>query len=229
MAAEDELDILAGEYVIGALPPEERAAFEQRLTGEPELARRVAEWETRLAPLSEELPALAPPPEVWQRIRRSIAEPPRRAARVAWWDRLGVWRGWAVAATASALALLALLLAVPPAPEPELLAVLDDPEGRPLWVVQASSDASRLLARPLAEGAPAGRVPELWLLREGQVISLAILDSTGTSERAVQGPARGMLRPGDRLAVSIEPPGGSPTGRATGPVVSRGVLVAEPL
>jgi anti-sigma-K factor RskA len=229
-AAEDELDILAGEYAIGALPSEERAALEQRLAGEPELARRVAEWETRLAPLSEELPALTPPPEVWQRIRRSIAQPPRPAARAAWWDRLGLWRGWAVTATAAALALLGWVLATPPpAPGLELLAVLDDPNGRPLWVIQAAPDASRLIARPLEEGAPAGRVPELWLLREGQVISLGILASTGTSEPAVQGPARGELRPGDRLAVSIEPPGGSPTGRATGPVVSRGGLVAEPL
>ena len=37
-----------------------------------------------------------------------------------------------------------------------------------------------------------------------------------------------MLQAGAMLAVSLEPPGGSPTGQPTGPVVSTGKLVADP-
>jgi anti-sigma-K factor RskA len=227
MAAEDELEVLAGEYVLGSLAADERAAVERQLLEDADLAQRVAAWRESLGPLSLDLAPVKARPELWWRVRRSIAERQRAVPRDPWWRRVGFWRGWAVSTTAAALALLVFALATR-APAPELLAVLDDPEGRPLWVVRASSDASRLVARPLAEGAPPDRVPELWLLREGQVISLGLLDREGTSQRAVAGPAEGALRVGDRLAVSIEPPGGSPTGRATGPVVSRGVLVAEP-
>jgi anti-sigma-K factor RskA len=111
------------------------------------------------------------------------------------------------------------------------VAVLSNPEGRPLWVVRASADESRLLARSVAEGAAADRVPELWLLRgEGQApVSLGVLDPAGVNRRSLAEPAQRALEPGDALAVSLEPPGGSPTGAPTGPVVSTGVLVAEPL
>ena len=45
MAAEDDLDVLAGEYVLGTLAPDERAAVERRLLDNPDLAsarRRLA-------------------------------------------------------------------------------------------------------------------------------------------------------------------------------------------
>ena len=38
MAAEDDLDVLAGEYVLGTLAPDERAAVERRLLDNPDLA-----------------------------------------------------------------------------------------------------------------------------------------------------------------------------------------------
>ena len=226
MPGEEDVDLLAGEYVLGTLPADDRLALERRLPGDAELARRIAAWQERLAPLREEISSVSAGPEVWQQINRSIGAP-QRSTLPAWWERLDLWRGWAVATTGAALALLAMLL-VRQMPTPLLVAVLDDPQGRPLWVVRATGDASRLIAEPLGEGAPSDRVPELWLLRDGQVISLALLDASGRSRRSVAGPARGELRVGDRLAVSIEPPGGSPTGRATGPVISRGVLVDEP-
>ena len=52
MAGEDDLDVLAGEYVLGTLAPDERAADDRRLLDNQELALRVAQWEARLAPLS---------------------------------------------------------------------------------------------------------------------------------------------------------------------------------
>ena len=54
MAGGDDLEALAGEYVLGTLSAEERLAVQQRLLDSPDLARLVAEWEDRLAPLAED-------------------------------------------------------------------------------------------------------------------------------------------------------------------------------
>ena len=62
MAAEDDLDLLAGEYVLGVLAPDERAAVERRLLDNPDLAARVAAWQVRLAPLAEDLAPVTPRP-----------------------------------------------------------------------------------------------------------------------------------------------------------------------
>lgn len=231
MAGEDDLDLLAGEYVLGTLPPEERQAVERRLLDSPELARRVAAWERHLAPLSQDLPPLTPSPRVWQQLRRSVAaqQPtvPRRG-RPSLWSSLGLWRGLAGVATAAALCLAALLLALPP-PPPQLLAVLGDGGGRPLWVVRAAAGADDLAAAALGTGPPAPQVPQLWLIPPGGTpISLGLLHAEGVSRHGLAVPKGTRLRQGDTLAVSLEPPGGSPTGLPTGPVVSTGVLVPEP-
>ena len=73
MAGEDDLDLLAGEYVLGTLDLADLQAVERRLLDSPELARRVAAWELRLAPLAEDLAPVTPPPQVWRRLRRTIA------------------------------------------------------------------------------------------------------------------------------------------------------------
>lgn len=228
MAEDDLPEVLAGEYVLGVLDAAERAAFELRMVREPALSRLVEEWQARLLPLDEGLAPVEPRPEVWRRIAQSIQPrqpPPRRVG----WNRLALWRGWALAATAAAFGLM-VLLGVERAPAPQLVAVLNDSNGQPLWIVSAGSDASRLVARPL--GAPDGqaRVPELWLLpRDGRPpVSLGVLDRQGNNRRSLPAPAQALLEPGAGLAVSLEPPGGSPTGQPTGPVVSSGALLTQP-
>lgn len=230
MAGEDDLDLLAGEYVLGTLDLADLQAVERRLLDSPELARRVAAWELRLAPLAEDLAPVTPPPQVWRRLRRTIAarggEPAAPGPR--WWNRLGLWRGWAAAATAAAAA-LALLLLVPAAPQ-QLIAVMSDPDGRPLWVVRAGESGSPLLARPIEGAGSAGQVPQLWLAQpQGPPLSLGLLERDPEGRQALTPPARARLEPGALMAISLEPPGGSPTGAPTGPVVSHGVLIAEPL
>ncbi|MEK0082261.1 anti-sigma factor [Benzoatithermus flavus] len=224
MAGAEDLDALAGEYVLGVLSHDEHLAVQRHLLDDPELARRVAEWEARLAPLADDLPPVMPRPELWWRLRRTIAGR-RRPPEPRWWQRLGFWRGWAVAATGAAAGLAALLLLTPPTPG--LVAVLTDPQGRPAWVVRVSAEGRGYLAQALDIATPAQRVPELWLLAPGRApVSLGVLEQAGPSRHALTRPMQ--LQPGATLAVSLEPPGGSPTGQPTGPVVSTGVLVRDP-
>ena len=49
----DELDGLAGEYVLGTLSADERAAAEARYAADAEFRRLVSDWEARLQPLAD--------------------------------------------------------------------------------------------------------------------------------------------------------------------------------
>ena len=66
---------------------------------------------------------------------------------------------------------------------------------------------------------PAGRSFELWLLpRHGAPISLGVA-RPGRVLYALPRTAEAALAQTKGFAVSVEPPGGSPTGQPTGPVV----------
>ncbi len=226
MAAEDDLDLLAAEYVLGLLSADECTVLERRLAQDPKLAARVEGWQARFAPLGEDATPVTPRPQVWQRIRRSIGPGrSRRASRS--WSRPWFWRGWAALATAAVLALA--VFTFQPAPAPQLVAVLTNADGDPIWVVGAAPEGL-IRARPLASGPEAARVPELWLLPVGaqRPVSLGVLDPAGDNRRSLQALPPDALQAGGLLEVSLEPPGGSPTGLPTGPVISKGFLVAPP-
>ena len=68
----DDLDALAGEYVLGTLNGQQRRALEQRLPHEPDLQAAVDRWEARLLPLNDLAPAQQPSEQLWPRIERSL-------------------------------------------------------------------------------------------------------------------------------------------------------------
>ena len=225
MAGPDDLDALAGEYVLGTLSSDERAAVERRMLDNPALATAIDDWQERLSPLAECLAPVIPRPEVWQRIRRTVTDR-GRVVRSSWWNRVGVWRGLAGLATAAAVAVVAFVLVTAP---PQLIAVLNDAQGRPIWLLRTAEDDRGLLTRLLGDTPPAERVPELWLLpADRPPVSLGLLEPAGDNRRPLTPEVERMLQAGAMLAVSLEPPGGSPTGQPTGPVVSTGKLATDP-
>jgi quercetin dioxygenase-like cupin family protein len=68
----DSLDLLAGEYVLGTLRGDARRRFAERLARDPALARLVAAWERRLAPLAESVPPAPPPAGARAAIERRL-------------------------------------------------------------------------------------------------------------------------------------------------------------
>lgn len=244
-------DALAGEYVLGTLPADERAAFEARLAREPDLARAVASWRERLAPLADAVAPVAPPPDLFSRIearldarsrpaerpQASLAEPVsldevRRLRRAL--------RGWRIAAgglgALAAAAVLALAVLAPgvfgpgvfgPAepPQERYVAVVDRGGALPALIVQVDVAQGLVRVRAPAAEAPPDRDLELWLVAEGgDPRSLGLVRDAADIRLE---PAVARAAPGATLAVSVEPPGGSPTGAPTGPVVYTGVLIPQ--
>jgi quercetin dioxygenase-like cupin family protein len=66
-----DVDIAAGEYVLGMLSTEQRHRFEQRLEKEPALRGQVARWEILLTRLEVGNQA-APPANLWSRVERTL-------------------------------------------------------------------------------------------------------------------------------------------------------------
>src|SRR5690349_24612825 len=88
-------DRLAAEYVLGTLRGAARRRFDALLPAHPTLRAAVAEWQERLAPLSQSVRAVEPPARVWQGVERRLFgtdAAPRR-----WWQRVGAWRALSAA------------------------------------------------------------------------------------------------------------------------------------
>lgn len=211
-----ERDALAGEYVLGTLDAREAARVRALMDTDAALAAAVAEWEARLAPLQSLAPPEAPPHGLWARISESLDPAP--AARRAWrfpWPAFGIGAG-AVAAG------LAAVLLLRPAPEPALMTVLLTSQDQPAWLVEAARGELRLAALnlpPVAEG----RVMQLWALPQGETAptSLGLVPEGG---RMVVTPRTLRPTPGMLIEITLEPPGGSPIGRPTGPILFIGRL-----
>lgn len=239
-------DLLAGEYVLGVLDAQARASAEARIARDPGFARLVAEWDIRLAPWFAEFPTAEVPAHVWPRIRTALGWTPVAAKPEGLWHSTGFWRG--AAALAAVVAIVAVLAGrmpvedtrespvvvaptpAPPVPVPvaEALPVttLAHADGAPAWLASVDVAQGRVLVVPVpAELDSEGRVAELWLIPEGGApASLGLLPHDRT--RAVEVPAalQAALVAGATLAVSLEPPGGSPGNAPTGPVVASGTL-----
>ena len=61
MTEEDDIDGLAGEYVLGSLDAAERRQVDVRLQTDASLAAAIAAWERDLAPLSDQGQGVTPP------------------------------------------------------------------------------------------------------------------------------------------------------------------------
>ena len=107
MMADDDIDGLAAEYVLGSLDPAERAEVNSRRRADISLAASIEAWQRRLNPLSESAPGISPPPELFDsilsRISGKTGQPIVAAQVIALPRRRKSWRR-IIAVGASALA-----------------------------------------------------------------------------------------------------------------------------
>lgn len=221
MSGTDEIpddNALAAEFVLRLMSDEDRRSFAARVASEPALAALVRAWEADLSELAEEVAEVAPP----ARLKRAITVrlfPQARARGGAFWRR--VWAGVAVAALVGAL----VLVQVQQPAEPLFVAEVTA-EDRGL-VLRAAYTRDGLVVDRLTGEVQAGRTQELWVIAEGAApVSLGLLESGSRSRIAVPADLELVLS-GATLAVSDEPPGGSPTGQPTGAVLAAGVFVSR--
>jgi anti-sigma-K factor RskA len=219
----DELQAMAGEYVLGLLEPAEAREFEAARPGNDELRRAIAFWEQKLHPLATLATPAEPPADLWNRIAARLDEEIAGDGKNArWWNRPAPWR-WATGACAAVAAALLLFIALGPLSGPSYVAVLHAPQQQDAsWIATLSHDG--LTIRAVASvSRPADRAFEVWAIAPGstQPQSLGLMPDSNLMHAASVPP---VVRLGTTLAISVEPSGGSPTHQPTGPVVFVGAI-----
>jgi len=244
-----ERDALAAEVAIGLIHEADRRAVEARLRLDTAFAGAVEAWRTRLSDLDDTVVAQAHDEALWTRIVASLLAAPRatpaatpasaqprgparhavlRPKPPSLWDSLAFWRGTGLAAAAAALALAAGLglMAQRAARTPVLVAVLLTDDNRPAALVNAFADGGAELVPLDSAIIPAGRALQVWT----HTVATAPPIPVGLLSRAqsLRLDLRALPRagPNQPFAVSVEPPGGSPTGQPTGPVILKGSAAA---
>jgi anti-sigma-K factor RskA len=231
MTISSDDDFAAAEYALGTLDASERATLAARRLRDGELDEAIQAWEACLAPLAEAAPEIEPPRDLFSaieaRIRPASPAASTNANVVALERGIRRWRAAAIAAS-----LVAALLAVgfvaretsrTSSPH-EYVAILQKNAGSPAFEVTVNLDKQELSVRPVAAQAPPGKSYELWLIdaKLGAKSLGVVGDTSRAANLSAYDPA---VVAGATYAVTVEPPGGSPTGQPSGAPVFVGKLI----
>ncbi|MGE5260395.1 MAG: anti-sigma factor domain-containing protein [Actinomycetota bacterium] len=221
----------AAEYVLGVLSASERRAAEPRIARDKTFAAEVAFWEERLGGLAAMVTPVTPPADGWARIEAQLDRvKPAPVRREGLWQSLAFWRSLAMTTSAFAAACLAALIYVGAisTPHAPLVAQLDAEGGKTGFVAAVNPAGGNLTIVPAASLSPEEqKALELWLIPAGEKPhSLGLIEPNRPVTISVPKDLLSKVNSEAVLAVSVEPPGGSPTGQPTGPVIANGKLAA---
>jgi anti-sigma-K factor RskA len=177
----------------------------------------VVAWSEYFASFTDAIPERRPPATLWPRLEaEAFGE-----TRLPIWRQLLPYLGGAVAG--AALSWAVFLSGVLEPARPEVLAALEPVAGTLAFEVRIDPPTHTVAVAHRSGALPEGRVLQLWLIPEGaEPISLGVMSPSG-DHIVVLSDAMAARVPGATLAVSDEPPGGSPTGLPTGAVQAAGV------
>lgn len=225
MTERDEIDVLAGEYVLGTLDAAERAAVSARRLREPALEAAIEAWEQRLGPLIETVPPTAPPESLRAKIEARAGSPASEGPGliVALERRAQRWRRAAVAASALA-ACLAVAIGVRELSRPQVsksyVAVFQKDDASPAFLLIVDLETRVLSVRAVAAQPQPGKSYQLWIASDrlgSAPQSLGLIEAnSGSTQRPLGKYEHGLVERAT-FGISLEPAGGSPTGRPTGP------------
>jgi len=199
---------------MATLPPDLWNRIEARLADE-ELAREPSLETSRAARLREEgrLPITS---------GEAAADARRRLFGLIW-NSLAFWRiGGLVAAAAALVIAMGLGSQLQQARSaPVLVAILQTQDNRAAAVVNAFADGRTELVPLTTFTVPAGKVLEVWTLWDRQVgpRSVGLLQAMASTRLRLDNLPLG---PDQLFEITLEPEGGSPIGRPTGPILAIG-------
>lgn len=233
---EDDLDTLATLVVTGLASEDEASAFEARLATEPAARAALSRARDRFLELDTSAAPVAPTPQLWARIESDLdkgghveslaAHRARRAPeRARALSPRGFWQGFAAASVAALVTGGLLWASLWPAP-PQLVVVLLDAEARPVSLVEAY-EGQRIRIVPLgAIEVPQGRTLQVWTLPDPATgpVSMGLLPSVTAT--TLTGPPLPPPKREQLYEITLEPSGGSPTGKPTGPIIGKGFAKA---
>ncbi|AKS45683.1 Anti-sigma-K factor RskA [Octadecabacter temperatus] len=220
---EDNDDVLAAELSLGLLSGDALTHAQRRARTDLRFASLVEDWDIHFSTLTETIEPVTPPKGLFHKITQQAY--PESSIRI--WHHLGILPAFLGAGAAALVLILALQFGNYMQPETPVASLVAEmvAEDESIVVAAAYVDNSNTL---FVEWQVGERLPdrdvELWLVSEGEAISLGVLSKEGKiTEFSVPAELQDLLADG-ALAVTDEPIGGSPTGVATGAVLAVGPI-----
>jgi len=223
-------EIISGEYVLGILSEEDRRRVEARIASDPKFANQVRRWQTNLADFNDDYRDVKPSPELYNKIEARLFGVEQSRGRTgllgAVWDSVLLWRGLTVAALVLAAAIgvadRMTFFLPPPAAKP-LVAELTGMDSPISLVATYDFTSGRLSVTPAALRQEQPKSLEVWLIEDGkEPASLGVLPDNGKGDIQITADMRKQFAAGKTIAITVEPFGGSPEGKPTGPVIALG-------
>ncbi|MCB1474812.1 MAG: anti-sigma factor [Rhodobiaceae bacterium] len=221
----------ADDYVLGLLSDSETEAFEAAMAHDEALARRVGDLHDRLLPLDLSAPEADVPDDMTSRVKRAVAEHPTilRPGATNPAAAVGTRRSaWGMMAASLAGLIIGFGLGwFNPDPQPAVVAVLLDQNGVPQAIIEDYGNDTAQVRFVADIEVPSDRTMQVWTLpsKEMGATSLGIL--SGVQPTLLH--SQDLPRPADQqlYEITLEPLGGSPTGRPTGPILGKGYAALQ--
>jgi anti-sigma-K factor RskA len=220
--------ILVGEFALGVLNADDHVRMAARIAADPALKSELRMWRQRLAGLDRDYAEERAPRAVLLRAEARLFPAPRPPGL---WNSLGFWRSLATGGVAFAVAAIGFNLMQPAPLDPDelatqLVAALEAQEGSGVSFVALYDSSSGMLRLTALSGEDMpDKDFELWAIQGTEApVSMGLVPIDARAEIAM--PTDMPFTEGTVLAISLEPPGGSPTGGPTGPVVAMGKATA---
>lgn len=210
------LEKLAGEYVLGTMSARVRRRFAQILLESLPAQRAVAEWTTRLEPLSRAIPLVSPSRQVWRAIERRTR--PASAATSRSDNIRARWSDWMKPALGFCFGIVVTFGLIQQAPQmfgleshsntlaASYVGLLTDATGAPAVAASSLRRGTVLsikILKPLA--IPGGKVAQLWALPvDGAPIPVGVIPASGKVDIRLGAPAEKIFAKVPKLAVSFE-------------------------
>ncbi|MGH6642155.1 MAG: anti-sigma factor [Bradyrhizobium sp.] len=237
-------DAMAADYVMGLLEGAEHAAAEQRIATDDGFARAVSAWRERLADLDSTAEETPPSPALWQRIADATkiapidALPSARAALrgATLWNNIRFWRGAGIGGAFATLLFASIMIGALITSRQLRNDMIALAQRKPIYVAVLVNDTTKeagAIVNAFANGrveliplrpidVPAGRTLQVWTLWD-RAIGPKSIGLTGQS-RTLQLDLGSLPEtvPDQLFEITLEPEGGSPIGRPTGPILFKG-------
>ena len=240
----NSVDMIAADYVMGLLDPAEQALAERRMTNDAPFAAAVNAWRERLADFDSTAEPLTPTPALWTRIvettrKETITSLPgvRNAVRGATlWDNIRFWRVAGLTGSFAALLFAVIALGALTTSKELRRDLVALAQRKPVYVAVLVNDATKeagAIVNTFANGrveliplkdidVPAGRTLQVWTLWD-RAVGPKSIGITGESKTIQLNLDQLPETVADQLfEITLEPEGGSPIGRPTGPILYKG-------